>query len=165
MIDQNIFVAQTVNFIILIGVLYYFLYKPVRNFMDQRTAEIEGQIKSAEENQRVAEELRIELEKQAQESKQRARQFLDEATKRAEHLQAELTAKAHKEAQEIIENAKKVAKMEQEKAWADLKGQVGELALLLASKVVQESLDSTQHQVLIDQTMDQLDSLTGEQIQ
>ncbi|NMA99937.1 MAG: F0F1 ATP synthase subunit B [Firmicutes bacterium] len=165
MIDQNVFIAQTVNFILLIALLYYLLYKPVRSFIDNRTAEIEGQIKSAEENQRAAEELRLQLEKQTQESRQQARQFLDEATKRAEAIQSELLAEAQKEAKAIIERAEKAAQLEQEKAWAEIKTQVGELSLLLASKVIQESLEPAQHQVLIEQTINQLDSLKREHIQ
>lgn len=165
LIDQNVFLAQTINFLLLIAVLYYFLHKPVRNIIDKRTAEIEGQIQSAEENQKVAEELRLELEKQTRESKQQARQFLDEATKRAEVVQSELIAEARKEAQAIIANAKNVAELEREKAWNELKAEVGELSLLLASRVIQESLEPTQHQHLINQTLSQLDSLKSEQIQ
>lgn len=165
LIDQNVFLAQTVNFILLIAVLYYFLHKPVRKIIDERTAEIEGQIQSAEENQAAAEKLRLELEKQTNESRQQARQFLDEATKRAEAIQSELIAEAQKEAQAIIEHAKEVTKLEREKAWAELKGEVGELSLLLASKVIKESLEPDQHQHLINETLNQLDSLKSEHIQ
>ena len=73
--------------------------------MDKRTAEIEQQIKSAEENQKAAEALRLDLENQAKESRQQARQFLDEATKRAEQAQVEMMAEARKEADAIIKRA------------------------------------------------------------
>lgn len=165
LIETNTFLAQTVNFILLIGILYYLLYKPVRQFMDQRTAEIEGQIRSAEENQKAAEALRLELEKQTQESRQQARQFLDEATRRAEQVQSQLIAEARAEAQTIIEKAREAAQREKEQAWQELKQQAGELSLLLASKVIKESLDQAKHQSIIDETIGQLDTLSKGHLQ
>ncbi|HPT82459.1 MAG TPA: F0F1 ATP synthase subunit B [Limnochordia bacterium] len=159
MIDQNLLLAQTINFILLVFLLYKLLYKPVRNFMDQRTAEIEHQIRSAEENQKAAEALRLELERQSQESRQQARQIIDEATKRAEEVQAKLIAEAKAEARAILDRAQREVQLEKEKAWAELKQQVGELAVLLASKVINASLDDAQHSRLIAETIDQLDTL------
>jgi len=159
LIDQNLLLAQTINFILLVFLLYKLLYKPVRNFMDQRTAEIEHQIRSAEENQKAAEALRLELERQSQESRQQARQIIDEATKRAEEVQAKLIAEAKAEARAILDRAQREVQLEKEKAWAELKQQVGELAVLLASKVINASLDDAQHSRLIAETIDQLDTL------
>lgn len=160
MINQNIFLAQTVNFILLVFLLYKLLYKPVRTFIDNRTSEIEGQIKTAEENQAAAIALREELEERAKDSRQQARQFLDEAAKRAEALQAEMLQEAREEAAAIVRRAQEVAELERAKAWAELKDQVAELSLLLASRVITQSLDEEQHQALIHETMSQLDSLS-----
>lgn len=145
--------------------LYRLLYKPVRTFIDKRTAEIEGQIQNAEENQAAAASLRTQLEEQTKDSRQQARQFLDEAAKRAEAIQAEMIQEAREEAAAIIQRAQEAIELEKEKAWAELKEQVGELSLLLASKVVNDSLDQTQHERLIEQTMSQLDSLTKGNLQ
>lgn len=160
MINQNIFLAQTVNFILLVLLLYRLLYKPVRTFLDNRTAEIEGQIRAAEENQAASIALRQQLEEQAKDSRRQARKFLDEATKRAEVLQAEMLQEAREEAAAIIRRAQEVTELEKAKAWAELKEQVAELSLLLASKVITQSLDEQQHQALISETMGQLDSLS-----
>lgn len=160
MIDQNLFLAQTVNFILLIFLLYRLLYKPVRTFLDNRTAEIEGQIKTAEENQAAAIALRKELEEQAKDSRRQARLFLDEATKRADALQTEMLEEAKAEAAALIRRAQEVTELERDKAWAELKEQVAELSLLLASKVITQSLDEQKHQELIRDTMEQLDVLS-----
>ena len=159
MIDQNLLVAQTINFILLMLLLYKLLYKPVRSFMDQRTAEIEKQIRTAEENQRAAEALRLKLEQQAQESRQQARQIIDEATKRAEQAQAKLLAEAKAEAKTLLDRAQKEIQLEKDKAWSELKQQVGELSVQLAAKVIDDSLDAAQHRRLIADTISQLDNL------
>lgn len=148
------------NFILLVLLLYKLLYKPVRTFLDSRTAEIEGQIRATEENQAAAIALREELEERAKDSRQQARQFLDEAAKRAEVLQSEMLREAKEEAAAIIRRAQEVTELEKAKAWAELKDQVAELSLLLASRVITQSLDEKQHQELIRETMGKLDSLS-----
>ncbi len=128
--------------------------------MDKRTAEIEGQIKAAEENQAAAITLREELEEQAKDSRRQARLFLDEATKRAEVLQAEMLEEARAETAALTRRAQEVIELEKEKAWAELKEQVAELSLLLASKVITQSLDEQKHQELIHETLGELDVLS-----
>src|SRR5690606_1816875 len=106
-----------------------------------------------------AEALRLELEQQAKESRQQARQIIDDATKRAEEVQARLIAEAKAEARAVPERAQREIQLEKEKAWAELKQQVGELSVLLASKVINETIDAAQHRRLIADTISQLDSL------
>ena len=129
MINQNIFLAQTVNFILLVLLLYRLLYKPVRTFLDNRTAEIEGQIKRAQENEAASIALRQQLEEQVKDSRQQARQFLDEATKRAEALQAEMLQEAREEAAAIIRRAMKSRSSRRQKH-GRTKGSGCELSLL-----------------------------------
>lgn len=151
--------AQIINFILLVALLYKLLYKPVRDFMDQRTAAIEQKIASAEENQAAAKALLSDLEKEAQASKDKARQFLEESARRAETLQAEMVAQAKRESQALLQRTQEEIRLEKEKAWEELKMQAGDLSLLLASKVIQETLDEKQHQHLIAKTLAHLDSL------
>lgn len=162
MINEARFLAQIINFILLMALLYRLLYQPVKTFMDKRTAEIEQQISSAQEDQLAARALRLELEKQANESRQQSRLFLDEASKKAAELQGEMLEAAREEAKAIIQRANEVNRLEKEKAWAELKTEVGELSLLLASKIIQESLDQNQHQYLIDQALAELEN-TGKE--
>ena len=161
-INEARFLAQIINFILLMALLYRLLYQPVKTFMDKRTAEIEQQISSAQEDQLAARALRLELEKQANESRQQSRLFLDEASKKAAELQGEMLEAAREEAKAIILRANEVNRLEKEKAWAELKTEVGELSLLLASKIIQESLDQNQHQYLIDQALAELEN-TGKE--
>ncbi|NLJ73990.1 MAG: F0F1 ATP synthase subunit B [Firmicutes bacterium] len=159
MINTTDLVAQIINFILLVGLLYRLLYQPVKEFMDNRTNEIEQRIQSAQENQAAAEALRQELEAQAKDSQKQARKFLDEAARRAERMQADMIAEARKEAEALIQRAQEETRLEKEKAWAELRESVGELSLLLASRVIDESLDEGKHQKLIDETLDQLETL------
>ena len=63
LIDPVLFLQQTVNFILLMILLSYVFYKPVRKVIDDRTKAIEDQIESAKNDRETAEKLRLDLEK------------------------------------------------------------------------------------------------------
>ena len=86
------FVQQTVNFLVLTYALYRILYKPVRKFMDERTASIENQIRAAEEEKAAAVKMRQDLEKQLAEQSRQAKEYIDQAIRRGEALQEEIIA-------------------------------------------------------------------------
>ncbi|MGI6148358.1 MAG: F0F1 ATP synthase subunit B [Firmicutes bacterium] len=151
------FLWETVNFLILVVVLWRILYQPVRKFLDERTASIEGQIRAAEEQRAAAEKMRADLEKQLAEQSRQAKEYIDQAVRRGEALQAEIIAKAKQEAEEIRQRAILDIQLEKEKAWSELKEHVVQLSFELASKVVRASLDQSAHERLIEDTLAKLD--------
>ena len=103
-IDWFTFGAQIVNFLILVGLLKRFLYGPIVEAMDQREAEINERLQTAERKQTEAEEkvdqyetMKAELETQRKEAiaeaerdaRQRRQELLDEARQEVDHLETE----------------------------------------------------------------------------
>lgn len=125
--------------------------------MDERTAQIENQIRSAEEQKAAAEKMRQELEVQLAEQSRQAREYIDEAIKRGEALQEEIVAKAKQEAEEIRQKAILDINLEKEKAWAELKEGVVQLSFELTEKVLRGSLDKETHERLIKDALESLD--------
>ncbi len=125
--------------------------------MDERTAQIENQIRSAEEQKAAAEKMRQELEVQLAEQSRQAREYIDEAIKRGEALQEEIVAKAKQEAEEIRQKAILDINLEKEKAWAELKEGVVQLSFELTEKVLRGSLDKETHERLIKDALENLD--------
>jgi len=151
------FFWQIVNFLVLAYILTRVLYKPVRKFLDERSAFVENQLRTAEENRRAAEKMRQDLEKQLAEQSKQAKEYIDQALRRGEALQEEIIAKAKQEADEIRQRAVLDIQLEKEKAWAELREQAAQLSLELASKVMKASLDHQTHEHLIRDTLAALD--------
>lgn len=113
-IDWFTVIAQVVNFLILVGLLSRFLYKPILNAIDEREKKIKAQLEDAEAKKAEAkneqeefkqkndefDEKRKELmDKAVAESKIEGEKLLEEARSAASALEAKLK-KASKEAQE-----------------------------------------------------------------
>lgn len=138
------------NFFILCIILRHFLFKPVNDLINTRKNEIDSLIKKSELDNINAEKNRIESEGYLKSSKYEGKNIVEEYKGKAEHLSQDIIKEAHIEAQAIIDRAVKEAQREKEKAEAELKIQVVDLALLLSSKVLEETIDEEQHRRLIE---------------
>lgn len=164
-IDPIVVFQQAVNFIVLMVLLHRLLYKPVRKFLDDRTAAIAADIDEAEKNRREAEKMRSELEERLAEGRREAKEYLDNAVRRSEQVHETLLAEAKKEAEQLKQRAQEDIRLEQQRAWAELKDEVVNLSFQIASKVVQDSLDEKSHERLIQDAVAGLDEKTlGERL-
>ena len=63
-LDWQQILLHLMNFVILFAILYFLLYKPVRNFMDKRKAAYQEMDDQANQNKQEAEELKAQYEQQ-----------------------------------------------------------------------------------------------------
>ncbi len=158
LIDLKLFIAQTVNFLLLVLLLNHLLYKPVRKFLDNRTAQVEEQLKNAEHNKKVAQEMRLTLETELAQGKQQAKEYLEQAIRRSEQLHDELVEQAKQESHGIKQRAQEDLQRERDKVLSELRQEVVQLSFGIASKVIKESVDKKKHEHLVKETLALLDS-------
>src|ERR671921_728056 len=75
---------EVVTFLVLLGLLYWFVWPPIRATIRQRQQSIEQAIDEAENTRREARELLEEYRQQINEARDEARQIRDEARKEGE---------------------------------------------------------------------------------
>lgn len=141
--------ATIINFGILYLILKHYLFKPVNNAIDSRQNEIISNINKAEEDRIKAEELRKENEDKLRQAKQEGKTIVEDYKVKADKVSSDILQEARQEAEAIIERAKVEAEREKEKAADEVKTQVVDLAVLLSSKALEESVNEEQHRRLI----------------
>lgn len=142
-------IATIINFGILYFILRRFLFKPVNNAIDTRQNEIIDKINKTEEDRKKAEALRIENQNRLSEAKQEGKNIVEDYKVKAEKVSSDILTEARTEAETIINRAKVEAEREKEKAADEIKNQVVDLAVLLSSKALEESVREEQHRRLI----------------
>ncbi len=155
-IDWRLLIAQLINFLILVLVLYKFLYKPVLKMLDGRKEKIEKGLRDAEQ---LGAELEKTKELQAaeiQKAKQEARGIVEEAEKRAEAAGAETKAKTKLEVEKLITAAKNQMIQEKEKMIAEVRKEASELVMAVAEKVVGKSIDAKIQKNLVEETIEEV---------
>jgi F-type H+-transporting ATPase subunit b len=156
--ESNELIWGTVSFLVLLVLVGKFVFPTIDKTFKDRTANIEGKLDRAEKERQDAQDLLEQYKRKLDEAHAEAQRIVDQARSNADRLEAELRVKAEEEAQRIVERARAAVGAERERAIAELRGEVGSLAVDLASRVVGESLDRDRHLHLVDQYINELQS-------
>lgn len=142
-------IAAIVNFIILLALLKKFLYKPILNMLEAREEEVAENLLTAESARQEAEALRDEYKESIYKARAEANAIVDQATRIGEQTRQEIYHKALDEAQEVADRAKREIARERDLALRELRGEVANLAVDVAEKVVGRSVSiDDQHQLV-----------------
>mgnify|MGYP001348935766 CR=1 len=142
-------IAVIINFLLLYFILRHFLFTPVNNAIDKRQNDIVEKINKTDEDLTKAEALRLENEKILSGAKDEGKNIVEDYKNKAEKLSSDIESKARTEADDIIKRARVEADRQMEKSADEMKNQIVDLAVLLSSKALGESIDEDQHRRLI----------------
>jgi F-type H+-transporting ATPase subunit b len=136
--DLFTFIAQVVNFLILVALLRIFLYKRVIQAMDDREAKIASRLQNAEEKQKEAEQKASTYEKRKSELERERDELLEQARQEAEQRREELIEQAHQEVDQRRQEWHEGLQQQQEQFLATLRRRAGEQAYQIARKALQD---------------------------
>jgi F-type H+-transporting ATPase subunit b len=152
-INTNIFEANLINLLILVGVLFFFGKKLITNILTERRSRIEEEITEAETRQANAAKALVEQQQKLDQAKAEAERIRKSASERAEVIKQELLAKGEEEIARMKEAAGKDLDSEQEKVIAQLRQRVAVLALEKVESQLGDLLDDKAQQKLIDRSI------------
>ena len=139
-----------VNLLILFLLLKHFLFKPITQMMESRTAEIENNLKDAEDQKQKAAELTAQYEEKLQGAHAEAAQIVSEAKQRGQKEYDAILKSAAQDAQKEQERSRADLEREREEMLRGVQENVTELVLLTASKLSQKELDQESDRKLVD---------------
>jgi F-type H+-transporting ATPase subunit b len=134
-IDYTLFV-QIVLFIALWLVLKRLWFDPALHLIRERTARSEGAVKEARAIQAEAERLRAEHAAALDQAKGEAQSQMQEMLRQAESQQQRLIAEAREDAQRTATEVRARIEEEVTKARAGLRDSAGEIARIVAQKIL-----------------------------
>jgi len=142
---------QIVNFLLLLYLLNRFLFKRVFALLDERQAKISKGLEDAEAAARDRELASAEREAAVAEARKEANEMIARANKIAEDTRNEILADAKAEAEKVSARAREDIVAEKDKAMAEIRGQVAELALAAAGKLVRREMDGPTQKRLVEE--------------
>lgn len=138
-IDWQQILLHLFNFVILAGGLYFLLYKPVRDFMDKRTAYYQSLDADAKKKLGEAGKLEEEYQSRMEDAEREIREKRACVLKEAEAKAALVLEEAAKQKEQILSEAGSAARREKEKLVEDARVEIAELAVAAAAKILQEN--------------------------
>ena len=156
--DPGLFIWTIITFLVLLGLLAKFAWRPLLGALDSRQESIRKSLDDA----RLAKQ---ELERLQQESAQIIRQARVEADgiigrsrEDAERLREDLKQKARAEADAVVKNAERQISLETARALQQIRTEAVDLSVMIASKIIQRNLSKEDNERLIEEALGQLEA-------
>ncbi|MFD7653654.1 F0F1 ATP synthase subunit B [Actinosynnema sp. NPDC059797] len=151
-----------VAFLLLLFVMKKFVAPRFEALYAERAAKIEGGIEKAEQAQVEAQKLLEDYRAQLAEARAEAARIRDDARIEGEQIISELRAKAQEESARIVAQGQTQLETQRSQIVAELRGELGRLAIDLADRVVGESLeDEVRRRGTIDRFLADLDGTSA----
>ncbi|MFP4436652.1 MAG: F0F1 ATP synthase subunit B [Chloroflexaceae bacterium] len=155
-INFNLFLAQVINFGVVVGALFYLLYKPVLKMLRDRTERIEQSLQESDQVQEQLDNARRDYDAEIARARQEAATILSQAQERARSQEAEIVSQARQDADRIRIEAREQAEQERDQMLREVKDQVAGLVTLTAGRVLQAELAAQGHDRLINESLEAL---------
>ncbi|MBI4297436.1 MAG: F0F1 ATP synthase subunit B [Chloroflexi bacterium] len=154
-------VVYLMNFLLLLGLLYLFAYKPILKMLDQRSARIREGLDRAEAMKQGAESSEQRIREQLEQARREGQGIVQQAAQVGERLKEESRQEARQEAERIMVRARAEIQVERDQALEELRREFADVAIMAAEKVIRTRLDKETHRRLIEETLEEARGLKG----
>jgi F-type H+-transporting ATPase subunit b len=148
-------IAYLINFVVLLGILFIFAYKPLLRVLDQRSERIRESLEAADRAREEAASSREAIEEQLIGARREGQRLLDQAREAADRFRGEEMDRARQEAETFVERARTDIQRERDAAIEEVRANFGDLAITAAERVIRRSLDRRAHEELIAQVLEE----------
>lgn len=140
--NTGLIVWTIVTFVALVLVLGKAAWKPILSGLETREKKIKGDLERAESANKEAEALRVKFEAQLSEAQRTIQKMMTEAKAEGEKTKAQLLATARDEAEKLLEKGRRDLAGETDRLKQELRTEVAGLALQMAEKALNRSVDA-----------------------
>ena len=133
-----------------------FLFGPIMKMIEDRQKEIDDIYSDADSARNTAMALEEEYKQKLSSAVETGEQIVKDATLRGQLREEDILRQANEEATRIRNKAEADIAMEREKAIMDAKGEISDMALEIARKIIGRELKSDDQADLVDAFIDEL---------
>lgn len=142
-------IVSAVNFLVFFVIIWTFAFKPVSKLLADRRERIEQGLKDAEQARADRENAEAERVATLAEARKEANDILTRSQKVAQESREADIAATKQELERLRERATEEIGAEKQRAIAELRSEVADLAMAAASRVVGESMSEDRHRRLV----------------
>lgn len=163
--DWFTFVAQVVNFIILMGLLHYFLYRPITRVMDEREQGIAERLREAEAKMEEAEKRVRTYEEKIDQLERERENLLGEAREQAREKRKQLVEQAREEVRTLRSNWRENLRRDREMFLRELRRRAAQEVSRATRKLLRDLAAEDLQKQVVRVFLDRVRSLDEEQVQ
>lgn len=145
-----------VNLLILFFLVKKLFMKPIEKMLEARNAEIEADYSKAKSAQSEADRMRAEYEEKLAAAHTEAEKIVSDALVSANLRSDAIVKDAEEKATGMIERAEKNIEAQHNAAMNGIKGEIAQMAVDIARKLIKKDIDKKDHEELINEALEGL---------
>lgn len=139
------------NLLIMFLILKRFLFKPVQKMMAARKQQVDQIYQDAKENRDSAINMKQEYEARLAAAREEADGLVRNAVNTAQRKSDQIVNEASAQASRLKQKAEEEIAMERKQMLADVRGELSDIAVSIASKVVEREIQPKDHEAFMDE--------------
>jgi F-type H+-transporting ATPase subunit b len=152
-INWKLFLAQLVNFAIVLFVFWKWIVKPLGSTLTTRQEKIEAGLKHAEEQEAGRKNFETWKAEEMKKARVEAENIIKTATTAAEKMKQETIGQATAQSAKLLEQTKAELNMQKETMLKEVKSEVATLVIAASEKILKEKLSDKKDLDLIRQNL------------
>ena len=156
--DPGLFFWTILTFLTLVFLLKKFAWGPLLKALEERQETIRKSLDDAEQAKQELTRLQDESAQITAEARAEAQSIVTKSRAEAERVREDLKEKAKNEADAILKNAERQIHLETDRAVQQIRQEVVELSLNVASKLIRKNLTQEDNDALIQESLSQIES-------
>ncbi|WOO42279.1 F0F1 ATP synthase subunit B [Rubellicoccus peritrichatus] len=141
-VDWTFFIAQSINFVIVAAILWYFAFKPVIKTLEERKQKINDGLQFAEEMKVRLSDTEKQAAEKLRDASEEAANIVKEARENASSFVEKQTQEAVQQAEHIVAKAKEAMEQERKQMLAEIREEVAQLVVQTSAKVLDRELSA-----------------------
>lgn len=136
LIPNGTFFAELIIFLIVLGVMWFFVVPPIRKVLDERDRRVEETTRNNKEAKETFAEAEARYKTSLEQARAEAREIRDQARAEGRTILDELRGEAQQQADEIVAESEAKLRAQADQVAAELREAVEPLAQTMADRVV-----------------------------
>ncbi len=157
-IDLSTLIIQMIGFAVLFFVLRKYVFGIIAQAIEDRKRDIRDRMEGLDADRAELDRLHEEARRRLEDIETEAREKMQAAVDQANAERGRILEHTQQEVERELEKARNTIRREKESAVAELRAQVGDLAVEIAGRILNSTLDATEHRKVVDEFIAQMPS-------
>lgn len=149
-LDLVTLLAHILNIVVLFLVLRFLLYKPIKNFMENRANSYTQREEDVAATEKKARELKEKYEAQLKSAQDESENIVLDSRRDANKRADEIIKQAREQSTEMVELARKEIREERANAKVVMREEVADLAVGIAGRILEREVSKDDNKHIID---------------
>ena len=157
-VDPGLFIWTIVTFLVLLGLLAKFAWGPLLKALEERQEMIRKSLDDADQATQDLKRLHQESAQIIAAARADAQSIVAKSRVAAETVREDLKQKAKEEADALVRGAQRQIQLETARAVQQIRHEIVDLSLAVASKLIKKNLTQEDNDALIQDSLTQIDA-------